>query len=188
MRKILLIVFLFCLSSSIRAAELNGVTLADTVHLGSSNLVLNGAGVRSKFIFDLYVTALYLSAKQTSATAVLADPREKRIALYLLDEISSENLLYAFNKAIERNHTDEALRAMKDELHEFDLIGHKMGWLKKGDVILMDYQPAIGTQITVNGSVRGTIAGSAFNNALLKIWLGEKPAQDDLKLKLLGGQ
>lgn len=188
MKKFVLMVFLFCLSSSIRAAELNGVTLADTVHLGNSNLVLNGAGVRSKFIFDLYVTALYLSAKKTSATAVLADQGEKRIALHLLDDISAGNLLYALNKAIEKNHTDEELRAMEDERHEFELIFHKMGRVNKGDVILLDYRHTLGTQITVNGSVRGTIAGSAFNSALLKIWLGEKPAQDDLKLKLLGGQ
>lgn len=188
MKKILLIALLFCLSPAAHAVEVDGVQLADGVHLGNSNLVLNGAGVRSKFIFDLYVTALYLSAKKTSASAVLADPGEKRIDLYMLDDISAENLLYSFNKAIERNHTDEELRAMRDELHDFGVIFHKMIRVNKGDIITLDYQRTVGTQITVNGVSRGTIAGSAFNNALLRIWLGDKPAQEDLKLKLLGGQ
>jgi len=60
--------------------------------------------------------------------------------------------------------------------------------LQAGDVILLDYQPAIGTQLTLNGTLRGTIPGRQLYTALLKIWLGEQPAQDDLKLKLLGGQ
>lgn len=188
MKKLLLIAWLFLLSSSVYAVEVEGVKLADTAHLGNGNLVLNGAGVRSKFIFDLYVAALYLNAKKTSATAVLADPGEKRIALHLLDDISSDNLLYAFNKAIEKNHTDEELRAIKDEMHEFEIIFNKMGRVRKGDVVMLDYLPTAGTLISVNGSSRGAIAGSAFNMALLKIWLGDNPAQEDLKLKLLGGK
>ncbi|MBP8162985.1 MAG: chalcone isomerase family protein, partial [Propionivibrio sp.] len=37
------------------------------------------------------------------------------------------------------------------------------------------------------GQVRGSdFAGEDFFNALLKIWLGNKPVQDDLKQALLG--
>ncbi|MFA6971299.1 MAG: chalcone isomerase family protein [Gallionella sp.] len=186
MRKILLIAFLFCLSPAADAVELGGVRVKDTVHLGNSNLVLNGAGVRTKFVFDLYVAALYLNAKKSSATAVLADAGEKRIALHLLDDISAERLLYAFNNAIEDNYTSEELQALSKPMHEFEVIFHQMGPLNKGDVILFDYLRATGTRISVNEGLRGTIPGSAFNNALLKIWLGEHPVQEDLKLKLLG--
>jgi hypothetical protein len=121
------------------------------------------------------------------ATAVLADPGEKRIAMYFLDDISAENLLYSFDHGIRDNHTSDELAVMKEDLHKFDVICHRMIRLKKGDVILFDYQIGTGTQIWVNGGGRGTIPGAAFYNALLKIWLGEKPEQQDLKLKLLGG-
>ncbi len=188
MRKILLIAFLFCLSPATHAVELDGVKLADTVHPGNSNLVLNGAGVRSKFIFDLYVAALYLGEKKTSAAAVLNDAGEKRIALHLLREISADHLLSAFKKAIENNHTGDELKALQASLTQFEQIFNKLGEVKKGDIITLDYQRDIGTQVAVNGVVQGTIAGFAFNAALLKIWLGDKPAQQDLKLKLLGGQ
>lgn len=188
MKKILTMILLFCLTPVVYAAELSGVHLPDSVHLGKSNLVLNGAGVRSKFIFDLYVAALYLNVKKTTSMAVMSDPGEKRIALHLLDDISAESMLYALQKAIEKNHTDEELRAMKIELRDFDIIGHRLGRLREGDVVLLDYQLGTGTQITVNGAVRGTIPGAVFYKALLKIWLGDKPAQEDLKLKLLGGQ
>jgi long-chain acyl-CoA synthetase len=39
----------------------------------------------------------------------------------------------------------------------------------------------------VNGAAKGTIPGDAFNVALTRIWLGDKPVQADLKKALLGG-
>lgn len=187
MKKKLLCAILLFLSYTTQAVEIDGVVLPDVVHLGNSNLVLNGAGVRSKFIFDLYVTALYLGTKKNMATAVLADPGEKRIAMYFLDDISAANLLYSFDEGIRDNHTPAEMAAIKEELHKFDVICHRMVRLKAGDVIFFDYQIGTGTQVWVNGGLRGTIAGNTFYSMLLKIWLGEKPAQQDLKLKLLGG-
>jgi hypothetical protein len=47
--------------------------------------------------------------------------------------------------------------------------------------------PAAGTQLTVDGKPSGApIPGEDFYRALLKIWLGEHPVQDDLKKALLG--
>lgn len=188
MKKFLLLTFLLCLSLTAKAVEVGRVVLEDTVHLGNSNLLLNGAGVRSKFVFDLYVAALYLGTKKTTAAAVLNDVGEKRIALHLLRDIGADDFLYTFKKAIEKNHTDAQMQAMKNQLHELDVIFYKTGKVRAGGVITLDYLPALGTQIAVNGVVRGSIEGLEFNAALLKIWLGEKPAQQDLKLKLLGGK
>ena len=35
---------------------------------------------------------------------------------------------------------------------------------------------------------KGRIEGADFHSALLKVWVGEKPAQADLKQSLLGGR
>lgn len=185
MKKLFWILFLCCLSGVTQALEVGGAILDDTAHLGNSNLVLNGAGVRSKFIFDVYAIGLYLNGKKTSTQAVFADPGEKRITLQLLRDVNSEELLFAFQKAIEKNHSDEEMRAMKEPLHDFEALFHIMR-LRKGDTIYLDYQRGLGTQVRLNGSERGNIAGAQFYTALLKIWLGDQPAQDDLKLKLLG--
>lgn len=186
MRIVLLILLLLSLNA--QAVEVDGVTVDDTVHLGSSNLILNGVGVRSKFVFDWYVAALYLPSKKSSLEAVLMDPREKRIALYVLDEINAEDLLYTLSKGIRNNSSDAELKALKDDIRAFELVFHRMGTTNKGDIILIDYIPDIGTQVTVNNVVRVTLPGSAFYAAVLKIWLGANPTQDDLKLKLLGGK
>lgn len=186
MKKILVI--LLCLSLNAEAIEVGGVVLNDTVHLGRSNLVLNGAGVRSKFIFELYVAALYLGSKKYSATDVLADPGEKRIYLQILSKINAQDLIYTLNKAIDKNSSDAELAAITPERREFDNVFQKLGYVNKGDYIQMDYLPETGTLVTVNGALRATIKGAAFYNALLKIWLGEKPGDETLKLQLLGGK
>jgi len=51
MKRLLLVALLFCLSSTALAVEVGGVVLEDSAHLGNSNLLLNGAGVRSKVFF-----------------------------------------------------------------------------------------------------------------------------------------
>ena len=177
---------MLCLSAQASALELEGVKLADSVHLGSRDLQLNGAGVRSSFFLDLYVAALYLPGKSTSWAAVLADGGEKRMALHLLIGISADHLYSALNNAIAANHPPAELSALEMPLKEFAAIFHAIDEIEKGDVVTLDYLPDSGTQISVNGVVKGTVGGAPFNSALLKVWLGDKPAQADLKQKLLG--
>ena len=55
--------------------------------VGGQELVLNGAGVRTRAIFKVYVGSLYVPAKATTAAAVLAKgPR--RIQLNLLRDVT----------------------------------------------------------------------------------------------------
>ena len=185
MRRFLLLVLL-ALSWTAQAVELEGVRLAEAAHVGNSDLVLNGAGVRSVFIIDLYVAALYLDTKQTTAAAVLVNSAGKRVSMHLLRDISAEHLLSAFKKAIEKNHSTEELKAMQGQLNQFEQVFGKVGEAQKGSVINLDYLPGAGTQVSVNGVVQGVIPGAEFYTSLLKIWLGEHPAQNDLKQKLLG--
>lgn len=59
--------------------------------------------------------------------------------------------------------------------------------LKKGDTIAIDFTPGQGTVILINGKQAAEpIADPAFYTMLLKIWLGDKPADARLKDALLG--
>lgn len=179
---------MFCVASlSVKAVEMEGVKLPDTALLGFQSLVLNGAGVRSKFFVKVYVAALYLPNKQSSAGFIIEDERAHRIALHLLREVSGDKLFRAFYDAIESNHSYEERKAMKPQIEHMKQIFSAVGEVKQGDVITIDYLPSKGVQIGVNGSVLDSIPGKAFDRALLKIWLGKSPAQDDLKKALLGG-
>lgn len=187
MRKLLLAFCCVLLSWNASALEVGGVKLADTAQVGAQPLVLNGAGIRAKWFFKVYVGALYLPQQRSSADAVIADGREHRVALHMLRDLGSRKLYGAFSEAIEANHTPAELSALDAELKQMAQIFDAIKEAKQGDVITLDYLPASGTQIGMNGVVSGTIPGAAFNRALLKIWLGGKPAQESLKKELLGG-
>jgi hypothetical protein len=187
MNKIVLIVCGLLLSVSASAMEVAGVKLPDSAQVGNQQLVLNGAGMRNKWFFKVYIGALYLTQKQSSAEAVIADENVHRIALRMMRGLGSKKLYGAFSEAIEANHTPAELAAMDADLKQMAEIFDAVKEVKEGDVITLDYLPGNGTQISVNGTARGTIAGAAFNRALLRIWLGSKPAQEDLKKEMLGG-
>jgi hypothetical protein len=186
MKKLLLLICCLFLSWNASALEVSGVKLADSIRLGSRDLVLNGAGLRTKYFFKVYVAALYLGEKTHAAEAALNQSGEKRIALYIKREISDEKMLHGFNEVMVANHTPAEMQALEPQLKELTAIFHAVGEVKEGDVVFLDYLPDHGTQIIVNGVLRGNIAGETFNRALFKIWLGDKPAQPDLKQKMLG--
>ncbi len=187
MKRMVFVVCALLLNWNVYALELAGVKLDDKAQVGNASLQLNGAGIRTKFFFKIYVGALYLPLKQASGEAIIADEHEHRMALHILHELTSKKLFNAFNEAIEANHTPAELAALDAQLKQMAQIFDTLKELKPGDVITLDYLPASGTQIGVNGTARGTVAGAAFNRSLLKIWLGSKPVQEDLKKGLLGG-
>jgi hypothetical protein len=187
MNKILLMICGMLLSWNASALDLAGIHLADRMQLGDTVLQLNGGGIRTKFFFKIYVGALYLPQKQTSAEAIIAGEHKHRIAMYILHELSGEKLFGAFKDAIDANHSAPELAELDAQIRQMKQIFEAVHEVKPGDTIMLDYLPDNGTRITVNGTERGIIAGAPFNRALLKVWLGKHPVQDDLKKGMLGG-
>ncbi len=186
---LLVLLFSAVISISAGAAEIEGVKLADKVQLGGAgpDLVLNGAGVRTRVFFKVYVGALYLQKKTGSPDAVLGDAGAKRIAMHMLRDLEAEQLFSALNEGLKKNHAPDQLARLEPQVKQLEGIFNALKAAKKGDVILLDYLPGTGTRVTVRGDDKGTIAGEDFNRALLRIWLGEQPADASLKKAMLGG-
>jgi hypothetical protein len=166
------------------AAEVGGVRLDDKVSVGAQELVLNGAGVRTRVVFKVYVASLYLPQKATELAAVLAkSPR--RIQLNLLRTLSADQLVEALNEGLAENNTAAELAAVKSQVEALATIMKSLKEVKEKDVITLDFADGA-TRIGLNGEAKGSIGGDAFNQALTKVWLGEKPVQADLKKSLLG--
>ena len=167
------------------AADIGGVKLADKTSVGGQELVLNGGAVRTKAIFKVYVGSLYLPAKATDLAGVLAKgPR--RIQMNLLRDLSADQLLEALNDGLKDNSSAAELAAVKAQTDQLASIMKSFGEVKEGNVVTLDFVDGA-TVVTLNGAAKGTIPGEAFNRALTKIWLGDKPAQADLKKAMLGG-
>lgn len=169
------------------AAEVEGVKLDDSAKVAGKDLKLNGAGVRSRFGFKVYVMGLYLTDKKKTPAEVLAVDGPRRFTLVMMRDVSGEDFGEAFMSGINKN-TDKAEKSkMVSQMAKFGEIFTTQGNLKKGDVLVTDWVPGTGTVMTLNGkSISEPLPDLAFYNALLKIWLGEKPADSSLKPALLG--
>ncbi len=169
-----------------QAVEVEGVKFDDTVKIGTSDLVINGTGVRRKF-GKRYVMALYLPAKTGDANAVLAGKGAKRVVIRLTKDVSGETFADALSKGMENNNTEAEMTAVKDRLKQWSETVIALGEVKADSIILIDWIPEKGTQLSVNGQVKGKeVAGEDFYRALLRVWLGKDPVQDDIKQGLLG--
>jgi len=170
------------------AREVAGINMPDTVQLsaGTPPLVLNGAGIRRKFFFKIYVAGLYLPSHQTSTEAVLSLPGPKRVRMqFLYKEVERDKLVTGWQEGFENNLDKASLEQLAPRLAKFNQLFRTM---RRGDVINLDYQPEEGTRVIVNGNLQGVIEGADFYAALLQVWLGEKPADADLKTALLVGK
>ncbi len=168
--------------------EVAGVKVDDKTTLAGQDLVLNGAGVRTRMIVDVYVGALYVVAKKASAADVLAQDGPKRFQMTLLRDIAGKTMSDAFAEGIQNNTSDGERPTVKVRADELTALITAIGEGKKGHVIALDFIPGSGTQVVFNGQPRGKpIPGDDFYRVLLKIWLGEKPVDSGLKRALVGG-
>lgn len=185
MRKWNLLVAGALLSTSLSAADIGGVHVDDKASVGGQELVLNGGGVRKRVVFHVYVATLYLPQKAGDLAGVL-DKAPRRIRLDLLRTLSAETFIDALNEGLEANNSASEMAAIKPGADQLASIMKTFGQVKEKDVVTLDfYQGA--THVGLNGEAKGNIAGEAFNQALTRIWLGDKPVQTDLKRAMLGG-
>jgi hypothetical protein len=176
---------LACLSTAALAAEVGGVKLDDKVNVGGQELVLNGAGVRTRVVFKVYVASLYLPRKAADAQAVLAEA-PRRIQLNLLRALSADQFVDALNEGLAENNTAAEMAAIKPQADQLAAIMRSFKDVKEKDIVTLDFVDGA-TRVALNGDTKGSIPGDAFNQALMRVWLGEKPVQGDLKKALLGG-
>jgi flagellar motor switch/type III secretory pathway protein FliN len=174
---------------SAAAAEVAGVKLEERVSLqaGAPELVLNGAGLRTRFMLKVYVAGLYLPEKQAGAADAIAAPGPKRVSMTMLRDLKAEQLVSALNEGMEKNNSPAEMATLKPQVGQLTQIMASLGEAKKGDVITLDFLPETGTRVSVNGQAKGEpIAGADFYRALLRVWLGDNPVEESLKKAMLG--
>jgi hypothetical protein len=179
-----------CLSlalGAVHAAEVAGVKLDDSVKVAGKELVLNGAGVRTKIIFKVYVAGLYLPLKTHDVAEILKMDGPRRVTLVMMRDISSDDFGEAFMSGLNANTSQMEQSKILNQTMKFGEMFALLPGLKKGDVLHMDYIPGTGTVSELNGKKIGTPApGIEFYNAVLRIWLGDHPVDRSLKGHLIG--
>ena len=175
-----------CFALQSFAVEIEGVQVSETKTTGAGDaLVLNGAGVRKKLMFKLYVGALYLSEKGSDASAILAAKAPMMIDLHIISsKINSDNMTKATMEGFE-NSTGGKIEGIQAEIDQF--LKAFSAPIEKGDSFTICYKPGMGVNIAKNGQKVDSIADApGFKEALFGIWLSDKPAQESLKSAMLG--
>ena len=167
------------------SAECLGVQFPASVKVGSSELILNGMGIRKATIFSVkvYVSALYLPETSGDTSAILAANQSWRQVLHFVHDVDASDIRDAYQDGFKK-----ASGGNLDDLQKrVDTLKAEMIDFKTGHVLSYSYEPGRGTVIDVNGKST-TIEGADFAQALLTISIGPEPPNEDLKSGLLGGK
>jgi hypothetical protein len=167
--------------------EVGGLTIDSKTRVVNQELALNGAGIRTRFMFKVYVAALYVAEPSGKAAQIINQPGAKRMQLTLLRDVGTDQLLDAMYDGLKKNLSPAERAELQGQLDQFSAIFRAAGDGRKGDRIALDWQPGQGTVVRINDTARGpALPGEPFYRALLRIWLGDHPVQESLRAELLG--
>ncbi|QHJ00302.1 lipoprotein transmembrane [Xylophilus rhododendri] len=175
----------FCATAS-ASTEVEGVILEESALVGGTRLTLNGAGVGTRLMFKVYAMGLYLQNPARDARDALSIDGPRRLRIVLLRDVSGEDFDDAVtSSAADDRDCDPRISAQMTQLGR--VIARQPQGLRRGDILTLDWVPGTGTVIELNRRpLAAPIGDAAFYQALLNIWLGEKPADSRLKRGLLG--
>ena len=168
------------------------ITVEDQTFAGDANvsgtpLQLNGVGLRAAFIYKVYLAGLYLPAKAATGAAVFAETGPKRVQVRMLMDGPSDEFAKAFTGGIAKRTPADQVAAMSDRIAAFDRTLRSVGNVKKGDIVNLDYAPATGLTMTLNGKACGApVPGADLYAALLNIFVGDRPVDAKMKAGMLG--
>ena len=188
MKKLIMAFAIAGVATSAFAAKVAGVDIKDTASVDGTELVLNGAGLRKKYIIaDVYVAALYLPRKTSDAAAVIDAQEPRRVTLVMRRKLSADTFMGAFHEGVEKNLSADELAALQPKLEELDSLFREVGSVEEGDELNLDFAADGSTRIVFEDRKLDAVQGADLSSALLKIWLGEHPVQADLKEAMLKG-
>ncbi|TQK05356.1 chalcone isomerase family protein [Herbaspirillum sp. SJZ107] len=169
------------------AVDVSGYRFEDTNKVAGKDLKLNGAGMRTKFVIKVYAAGLYLPEKSKALAEILKQDGPRRITLQMARDVSSEDFGKAFMDGLNDNVDKAEKQKIVAQIGKFGEMFAGVDGLKKGDVLHIDWIPGSGTVCELNGKkLIESVPDVNFYNALLRIWLGDKPVDRSLKPALLG--
>jgi len=182
-RALVLGTMLFACGNAVAGSEISGVNLPDSITLQDKVLSFNGAGVRSKFFIDLYVGSLFTVGQVDQASKVIDSDQPAAIRLNITSGmITSEKMTDAMNEGFDRA-TDGDPASIQESITEF--IATFAEPIKEGDQFTLMSVPGEGIISYKNGKQLSVTRGETFRKAVMAIWLGKNPTDEDLKEDML---
>jgi hypothetical protein len=186
MRKTISVIFVFLIVvvSICQATEIAGVNIPQSISINQQELILNGAGVRSKLLVKLYVGGLYLKQQDSDPQKIIQADEPMAIRLHIISSMITSKRMEDATREGFINSTKGNTGAIEERIDKFISVFKEQ--INENDVFKLIYTPGRGTEIHKNNETRAVIEGLDFKEALFGIWLCNKPAQKGLKKKMLG--
>ena len=183
--KRLVVILTIIMSVLTLGAEVAGVDVAETMVVGEKELKLNGAGVRKKAFLSLYVGALHTEERTKDSSRAVEGDEEMSVQLHIVSGmISNDAMREAVEEGFELSATKEERAVLNERIEAFIEVFTEE--INKGDEFTFNYLPNRGVEVLKNGVHLTTVEGLDFKRALYGIWLGDKPADKNLKKAMLG--
>jgi len=184
MRALVLPALLYAAATA--GAELGGAKIDERASVGGAQLQLNGAGLRTRMVFDVYAIGLYLPKKTTSAKDAIAMPGPKRLQIHMLRDVGADQFTSSLIERLHANTPEPELKPLQPRIQDLVALMRDMKHARKGADISLDWTGSA-LVVSVDGKPAGKpIVGEDLYRAVLRIWIGEHPGQLDLKRALLG--
>lgn len=178
----ILTVLFLSLNSSAQEVTVAGATFPTKFKISNQVVEYNGAGLRQKYFFDLYVAALYVPARTNNAQTIIDQNKESAIRLKILsNKVTREKFVETVKDGFA---TSSEGKATPSEIEAFMKLFNVE--FSEGDEVILLYKPESGVEVYFNGKHLGGTKGLEFKKALYGIWLGKTPADEAVKKAMLG--
>lgn len=169
------------------ARQCAGVRMPETVSVAGTTLVLNGLGIReaTALQIDVYLAALYVPTRSSDPNVLLGSDTPRRLVMHLLRDVSREDAVEGFRVGLRNNNSAADVAALQPAIRQLDTLFRDVS---EGEVITVTYVPGRGTEIVINGEVRGSVPGQLFGTAIFRNVIGARPPNRGLRTGLLGGR
>jgi hypothetical protein len=182
------ILLLLMMPMPLMALTIDGYEIPQIIPATSQHaeLKLNGASMRILYgVVDTYIGKLYVENPATDADVLIAADEYKRMVFkVVLKRVSGRRIAKAMYDALQLNVTREEAVLLEERLQL--LVDMFDSSLKKGQESYLEWVPAEGSRIVINGKVKGVIPGKDLYDAIMKIWIGDNPVGSTFKRQVLG--
>ncbi|NNM56941.1 chalcone isomerase family protein [Acidocella sp.] len=165
------------------AAQLAGVSLPDTQTVGTTQLQLNGIGLRTYSVLGIhiYVAGLYLQQPSHDAEAILASPGIKLVQMHFVHGVGVSAMRGAWRRGLTKNCVAPCVLSQA-RLAQFLAA---LRPVKAGEDVSIEFQPW-GAEAFYDGVSVGRIDDPGFARLMLEVFIGKNTTVPQLKRQLLG--
>jgi len=165
-------------------ATVEGKTYQPAVTVEGKGLKLVGAGLREKWLVDVYAMAAYSESGSCAVADIIGKDEPRYLRMDMLRDVSAEKMASTISESFGDHLPANASEKLKAQRKTFE--GYFKDECSEGTVLEFVYLPGTGTLMKQNGKLLGpALEGLDFARVLWDIYFGKDTCCEDLKIDIL---